>query len=133
MKFCDKVKDFLSVWEGGTYGTYRAALKQFRRYYSDASNGGSICDFLREYSDDQGRPPLEREKVGRKRLRGFVDYLKGRGYAPKTVRSYIAAVQSLVKSCSAPRCPPHSSRTSPRQSPRAGSTRGRARPRSPTS
>jgi len=97
VKFCDKVKDFLSVWEGGTYGTYRAALKQFRRYYSDASNGGSICDFLREYSDDQGRPPLEREKVGRKRLRGFVDYLKGQGYAPKTVRSYIAAVQSLVK------------------------------------
>lgn len=93
MEFCEKVQEFLDVWKGGTKAAYRSGLNHFQQYY------GSIKDFLLEYNEDQQRPPLERENVGQKQLKGFLNYLKQHPneYSNNTIRTYLAAVQSLFQ------------------------------------
>lgn len=46
---------------------------------------------------DRLLPRRERRRVATEVLNGFVVWLSDQGYAPKTVRVYVGAVQSLAK------------------------------------
>ncbi|MEM3875170.1 MAG: hypothetical protein QXU45_08585 [Candidatus Bathyarchaeia archaeon] len=42
-------------------------------------------------------PRRERRRIATEVLNGFVVWLSGRGYAQKTIRVYVGAIQSLAK------------------------------------
>ena len=90
----DEVAEFLSVLKVGTRGVYAAGLKLFRQYYSGK---GSIRDFLDCVEHDRFLPRHEKRRTAAETLNGFAAWLQNRGYAPKTVRVYVGAVQSLAK------------------------------------
>jgi integrase len=90
----DEVAVFLSVLKVGTRGVYAAGLKLFRQYYSGK---GSIRDFLDGVEHDRFLPRHEKRRTAAETLNGFAAWLQNRGYAPKTVRVYVGAVQSLAK------------------------------------
>ncbi|MEM3581472.1 MAG: site-specific integrase [Candidatus Bathyarchaeia archaeon] len=89
-----EVSEFLSVLKLGTRNVYGRGLAAFQEFYSSR---GSIRDFLDRIEQDRLLPRIKRKHVDRVTLNNFVVWLKGRGYSPKTIRSYVGAVQSLAK------------------------------------
>jgi len=85
---------FLSVLKVGTRGVYVAGLRLFQQYYSGK---GSIGDFLDSVEREWFLPRHEKRHTAAETLNGFAAWLQNRGYAPKTVRVYVGAVQSLAK------------------------------------
>ena len=90
----DEAAEFLSVLKVGTRGVYAAGLRLFRQYYSDK---GSIRDFLDGVEREWFLPRHAKRRIATETLNGFAAWLQNRGYAPKTVRIYVGAVQSLAK------------------------------------
>ena len=90
----DEVAEFLSVLKVGTRGVYAAGLRLFWQYYS---NKGSVGDFLDCVERDRFLPRHAKRRIAAETLNGFAAWLQDRGYAPKTVRIYVVAVQSLAK------------------------------------
>ena len=91
---CDEVAEFFSVLKVGTRGVYAAGLKLFQQYYSGK---GSIRDFLDGVEHEWFLPRHEKRRTAAETLNGFAAWLQNRGYAPKTIRVYVGAVQSLAK------------------------------------
>lgn len=93
MEFCPQVMDFLKVCKGrseSTHKTYKNALKRFKEFY-----GSKISNFLDEFGEDRRKKVPDH--VGERNLRNFVDFLEKKGYSSKTIHTYVAAVQSLVR------------------------------------
>ena len=94
MEFESEVIEFLSALKPGTSATYSHALKAFQNFYSKQ---GTIKDFLLRVEEDLRRARLEKKRVARTNLNAFINWLQYRGYSPKTIRTYVGAVQSLAK------------------------------------
>lgn len=94
MSFDAEVSEFLEALDSGTRRIYMYGLKAFSEYYAPH---GSIGDFLNRVEDDARKPRMQRKHEARNSLRMFVDWLRRRGCSPKTVKAYVAAVQSLCK------------------------------------
>jgi len=90
----DEVAEFLSVLKVGTRGVYAAGLRLFRQYYSGK---GSIGDFLDGVEREWFLPRHAKRRIATETLNSFAAWLQDRGYAPKTIRVYVGAVQSLAK------------------------------------
>ncbi|MEO0252193.1 MAG: hypothetical protein ABIM44_08170, partial [candidate division WOR-3 bacterium] len=73
---------------------YGRGLKLFEQFYADY---GSLRDFLDRVERDRLLPRRERRRIAAQVLNAFVVWLQSRGYAPKTVRVYVGAVQSLAR------------------------------------
>ncbi|MEM2386139.1 MAG: hypothetical protein QXO67_04065 [Candidatus Bathyarchaeia archaeon] len=85
---------FLSVLKASTRNVYGRGLKLFEQFYADY---GSLRDFLDRVERDRLLPRRERRRIATEVLNGFVVWLSGRGYAQKTIRVYVGAIQSLAK------------------------------------
>jgi len=68
-------------------------LRSFQEFYGS----GSLKDFLDRVEADQRLPRDLRKRVARNTIRDFVSWLQKKGYAPKTIRAYVASVQSMAK------------------------------------
>ena len=90
-----EVKDFLDSFKPSTRKVYSAGLNKFLEFYRKKNYGRSIEDFLDAVEKDMSKPRRQRYQFTRNVLREFIDSLKSEGYAPKTIRSYINAIQSL--------------------------------------
>ncbi|MFQ6076627.1 MAG: hypothetical protein ACE5Z5_10915 [Candidatus Bathyarchaeia archaeon] len=96
-----KIKDrdalrFLNALKRGTRRVYTAGLSHFLNFYMDSGEGRNISDFLDALEADARLPRRQRKRVGGKVTRDFVEWLKERELAPKSIRAYVAAVQSLA-------------------------------------
>ncbi|MEM3703015.1 MAG: site-specific integrase [Candidatus Bathyarchaeia archaeon] len=85
---------FLSVLKSSARNVYGRGLRLFLQFYVGQ---GSLKGFLDAIERDKLLPRRERRRVATEVLNGFVVWLSDRGYAPKTVRVYVGAVQSLAK------------------------------------
>jgi len=74
-----------------TRNVYRAGLKQFQEFYKKTPKY-----FLDALEEDQKRPRREKKRVGENTFREFVEWLTAKGLSPKSIRAYIAAVQSFA-------------------------------------
>ncbi|MEM3360633.1 MAG: tyrosine-type recombinase/integrase [Candidatus Bathyarchaeia archaeon] len=88
------LRDFLSVLRVSSRNVYGRGLKLFEQFYAGQ---GSLRDFLDRVERDRLLPRRERRRIAMEVLNAFVVWLQSRGYAPKTVRVYVGAVQSLAK------------------------------------
>jgi integrase len=84
--------EFLEALDGNTRRVYRAGLTLFQEFY-----GKPPSRFLDEVEEDMSKPRRERRRVATNTLRMFVEWLEGKGYTPKSIRSYVASVQSLAR------------------------------------
>jgi len=87
-------REFLDALDSSTRKIYSAGLTAFQVFYKPY---GTIKDFLDEVEKDENRLRNEKMRTARNTLKGFAEWLQERGYKPKTVRAYIAAVQSEAK------------------------------------
>jgi integrase/recombinase XerD len=86
---------FLTVLKTpGTRRLYRVALSAFQKFYEPH---GTIADFLKAVKEDQAKLELKDYRVDEDTLREFVESLEKKGMAAKTVRVYVAAIQSELK------------------------------------
>ncbi|MEM3874875.1 MAG: hypothetical protein QXU45_07075, partial [Candidatus Bathyarchaeia archaeon] len=90
-----EVDEFLSALKPGTRHIYARALAVFQEFL--AGQGLDVAGFLRLVEEDLHKPRLEKTRVARKTLNAFIGYLQGEGFAPKSINTYIGAVQSLAK------------------------------------
>ncbi|MEM3602828.1 MAG: hypothetical protein QXN87_09180, partial [Candidatus Bathyarchaeia archaeon] len=85
---------FLSVLKSSARNVYGRGLRLFQQFYVSQ---GSLRDFLDRVERDSLLPRRERRRIAAQVLNDFVVWLSGRGYAPKTIRVYVGAVQSLAR------------------------------------
>jgi len=93
-RFDEETQEFLGALDTSTAKLYSNGLTAFQVFYK---SHGTIKDFLDKLDEDLQRPRNERQRVGRTTLKEFIIWLKAQGYAPKTVRTYVAAVQSEAR------------------------------------
>ena len=93
-RFDEETQEFLGALDPSTAKLYRNGLTAFQVFYKPQ---GTIKGFLDRMDEDAQRPRNERKRVGRTTLKEFIKWLKAQGYAPKTVRTYVAAVQSEAR------------------------------------
>lgn len=86
--------EFLSALKPNTRNVYGRGLKVFQQFYAGY---GSVMNFLDRVERDRLLPRRDRKRVAVEVLSSFADWLQKSGYAPKTVRVYVGAVQSLAK------------------------------------
>jgi len=87
----EDAKEFLEALDPSTMRVYRVGLGSFQSFY------GSLKDFLDAVEEDLRKPRRQSARVAKNVLKGFVEWLQERDYAPKTIRTCVAAVQSLGK------------------------------------
>ncbi|MEM2537086.1 MAG: hypothetical protein QXK29_02970 [Candidatus Bathyarchaeia archaeon] len=87
-----EVSEFLSVLKPATRNVYGCGLAAFQEFYLSLNKG-----FFGSCGTDRLLPRIKRKHVDGVTLNNFVVWLQSRGYSPKTVRSYVGAVQSLAK------------------------------------
>lgn len=90
LEFLDAFKE-----KPSTYKVYRTGLKEFLRFYRETGRGETLGDFLDAIEEDIRRPRRQRKRVARNVLKEFVRWLKMKDLKPKSIRTYISAVQSL--------------------------------------
>lgn len=91
------VEEFLSALKADdTKRLYGRGLGLFQQYLSETSKM-SIKDFLSEVEADLSKPRMQKTRIARKTLNGFVEWLEKQSYAPKTVNAYAEAVQALAR------------------------------------
>ncbi|MEM2922556.1 MAG: hypothetical protein QXF26_09615 [Candidatus Bathyarchaeia archaeon] len=93
-EFDEDTLEFLGVLDPSTRRIYSAGLTAFQAFYKPY---GTIKDFLDRVEEDSLKLRNEKTRVARNALNEFVEWLKEKGYKPKTVRAYIAAIQSEAK------------------------------------
>lgn len=91
-RFDEDTREFLEALDPSTRRVYQVGLGAFQTFY-----GNPLKYFLDAVEDDLRKPRRGRTRVARKTLKKFVEWLKERDYAPKTIRTYVSAVQSLGK------------------------------------
>jgi integrase/recombinase XerD len=94
MAFDSYTEEFLGALKLSTRRIYRAGLTAFRSFYGPR---GTIRDFMDQVAEDEKRTLLEKTRIARNILSEFVEWLEAQGYKPKTVKAYVAAVQSEAR------------------------------------
>jgi integrase len=96
-EFGERTERFLSRVKPSTSRTYRVAFQAFSKYLC-ALGEGSIDSFILKL-DEENRRPLAQGKrdYAEPILIGFNQSLQRLGKAPKSTRTYLAAVQGLAK------------------------------------
>ena len=89
-------KEFLDSFKPGTQKVYRSGLIMFLKFYTETGRGKTIESFLDEIEIDMKRSRRERTRVARNVMRDFIKWLEP-NYTPKTIRTYVNAVQSLAQ------------------------------------
>lgn len=89
-EFDEDTREFLDALDPSTRRVYKAGLAAFQSFY-----GKSPKHFLDVVEEDLQRPRRERRRVARNTLKGFTESMQKRKLTPKTIRAYLAAVQSL--------------------------------------
>jgi integrase len=93
--FDEETIEFLDALKPSTRSIYSAGLEAFQAFYAQQ---GTIKDFLDRTEQDQQLPRRERKRVARTTLKGFVEWMKTQTtFKPKTIRTYVGAVQSLAR------------------------------------
>jgi len=83
-------QEFLKALGQSTANLYRVGLKSFQEFY-----GASPKVFIDRVEEDLHAPRGDRKRVARNTVREFIVWLQKKGYAPKTVRAYVASLQSM--------------------------------------
>jgi len=86
--------EFLEALDSGTRKIYSCGLAAFQEFYKPQ---GTIKGFLDRVEEDSLRSRRDKQRVARNTLKEFLEWLHGKGYKSKTVRAYVAAVQSEAK------------------------------------
>jgi len=89
--------EFLDAFEGATRRIYTAGISKFLSFYRSSGEGKNVSDFLDTLEADLKLPRRQRERVGEKVIRDFIKYMKDENLSPKSIRTYVAAIQSLCK------------------------------------
>lgn len=90
VKFDKDTDEFLDALSEGTESTYRPGLAAFQEFY-----GKSPGHFLDAIEADMKLPRHKKQRVARNTLKRFVKWMEQKNLTSKSVRTYIAAVQSL--------------------------------------
>lgn len=90
-----EVEEFLLALKPGTRRIYARGLAKFSEFL--AVQGLDVAKFLRLVEDDMYKPRLEKTRVARRTLNAFIAFLQSEGFAPKSINTYVGAVQSLAK------------------------------------
>lgn len=86
---------FLATRKEGIRNLYAYGLAEFARFYQPE---GTIEQFIdRVQTDLKQTDWKERKFVAQEVLKNFSNTLQAKGLAPKTVRTYISSVQSMLK------------------------------------
>lgn len=89
------VAKFLETRKPGTKAIYTYGLLEFQQYYQPQ---GTVENFIDRVQEDLKHTDWrEKQKVAQNVLKGFSGTLQAKRLAPKTVRTYVSAVQSLLK------------------------------------
>jgi len=88
--FDEETTEFLDALKPSTRRTYRPGLSAFQTYY-----GKPLRHFLDAVEEDRRRSRRERRRVARNTLKGFVEWMEKGEFKPKSIRTYVSAVQSL--------------------------------------
>jgi len=83
-EFDADTREFLEALDPSTMRVYRVGLGAFQTFY-----GKPLKNFLDAVEDDLRKPRCERTRVARNTLKGFVEWLQEKEYAPKTIRAYV--------------------------------------------
>ena len=88
--------EFLEALDPSTRKSYASGISAFQTFYRAQ---GTIKDFLDRVEEDASKPRRERGRIARNTLKAFMEWLQDneRNYKPKTVRAYVAAIQSEAK------------------------------------
>lgn len=92
----ENTERFLSRVKPSTSRTYRVAFQSFASYLC-ALGEGSIDSFILKVDDDNHRALAQKVNYAEPILIGFNKSLQRLGKAPKTTRTYLAAIQGLAK------------------------------------
>jgi len=92
----EEASEFLKAMDTGTRKLYSFGLKSFLEFLRMKGYCGSLGEFLDIVEADFRLPRHERKRVARNILNEFIGYCQEKGYAPKTIRAYVAAVQSFA-------------------------------------
>ncbi|MEM3666966.1 MAG: site-specific integrase [Candidatus Bathyarchaeia archaeon] len=90
-----EIEEFLSALRPGTRHIYVRGLAKFSEFLT--CKGLDVACFLRLVEEDLHKPRLEKTRVARKTLNAFINYLQNEGFAPKSINTYVGAVQSLAR------------------------------------
>lgn len=90
MSFDEDTREFLDALNESTSKLYTAGLTAFQSFYSKSPR-----HFLDAIETDLRKPRRKRTRVARNTLKDFTAWMKKKEFAPKTIRAYLAAVQSL--------------------------------------
>lgn len=94
--FEEDAVEFLDALGAGTRHVYQPGLDAFLTFYQKAGYGESLTAFLDDVEDDMKLPRRQRRRIARNVLKEFVRFCEKTGYAPKTIRAYVSAVQSFA-------------------------------------
>jgi integrase len=92
----ENTERFLARVKPSTARTYRVAFQQFASYLCGLGEG-SIDSFILKVDADNHRPLPEKQDYTEPILLHFNQTLQHLGKAPKTTRTYLAAIQGLAK------------------------------------
>jgi integrase len=90
LEFDAETREFLDALSESTRNVYTAGLRVFQVFYKQPPGR-----FLDAVEEDLRRPRRQRQRIARNTVKEFVKWLEDRGKAPKTIRVYVLAVQSL--------------------------------------
>lgn len=83
--------EFLDALTPSTRKVYQAGLSAFQTFYKRTPK-----EFLDAVEEDLRKPRRERKRVARNTLKEFVKWLQRQQKKPKSIRAYVASVQSLA-------------------------------------
>lgn len=87
--------EFLKAMDKGSRKVYTYGLSAFLRFLRETGYCNSLGEFLDMVEADLKLPRHERKRVARNIFNEFIRFCEAK-YAPKTVRAYVAAVQSFA-------------------------------------
>jgi len=97
IKLDKEALEFLDAFKEGTRRVYFVGLSSFLAFYRESGKGKTLANFLDALETDLQLPRRQRTRVGEKTLREFIKWLEERNLAPKSIRSYVSAVQSFAR------------------------------------
>lgn len=94
--FDEDEQEFLDALKSGTRKVYKPGLEAFLNFYQQMGYGESLSDFLDAVEQDIRLPRRERKRFARNVFNEFVKFLVEKGFKPKSIRTYVSAVQSFA-------------------------------------
>jgi len=87
---------YLDTKKSSTKTAYTTCLKRFRAFYPRGLDG-FISEIEGELEANRGKPLAERTRPGEATVRDYVKWMGEKGYANKSVRQAVAALQNALK------------------------------------